>query len=164
MEKTYIFDTVALDDPTAKATTKITITLKGSRNGEDYEEPKDNLFCLSIIGSYKDTLHYTGAGQIVEMFTKLPMWDADKELHQDILTLWKEHLNDMHAGTREQEQCIHENLPEFDYTKACDLLKEKGLYEVIVNGKPYKYGHGWLYYKLSDTAISLLRKLEFLTD
>lgn len=164
IEKTYTFRTASLYDPNAKAKTEITIRLKGSRNGEDYEKCKDELFRLSIVGHYKDSLRCEAAGQIRDSFAELPVAECEKELQQDILTLWKEHLNDMNAGTREQEQCIHEHLPDYDYTEACNILKEKGLYEVIVNGEPYKYGYGWLYCKLSGTAISLLRKLELLKE
>lgn len=164
IEKTYTFKTASLDDPNAKAQTEIRITLKGSRNGEDYEEHKDELFKLSIVGVYRDTCRNYCGGQVSEILAALPVMECDKELQQDILTLWKEHLNDIHAGTREQEQCVDENLQNYDYEKACKILKEKGLYEVMVNGKPYKYGYGWLYYKLSDTAISLLRKLELINE
>ena len=62
----------------------------------------------------------------------------------------------MHAGTPEQEAAINEWEAagnRYDYTAACNMLKEKGLYEVLFTGKtvgrmynnePYKYGHGWI--------------------
>ncbi len=74
-----------------------------------------------------------------------------KNKHQKkLIDLWhKYHLNDMNAGTKEQEKAIEEAIKEkklenYDYEKVCTYLKSIKLYEVIYYGKPYKYGHGWL--------------------
>lgn len=100
----------------------------------------------------------------------------------DILGLWeRNHLNDMHTGTPEQEKAIKESeenglfaeveeklQKELDekwtyckhtpswYDVACEVLKQKGLYEVQVEGKPYQYGHGWLYESISDDDLKLI--------
>ena len=79
------------------------------------------------------------------------------ELWDKIYNLWKSyHLNSMHAGTPEQEKAIEEWESEghrYDYTEVCNMLKEKGIYEVnytglsvghIYDNEPYKYGHAWL--------------------
>lgn len=161
--KTFAFETPSLHAPKIKAATQITVALKGSENGKDYVDYKDDFYRLSIRGRYNDGL-MEQVGYIEQVFFELQVPEEEKKLQQDILTLWKEHLNDIHAGTREQEQIIHENLPEYDYTKACEILKANEMYEVVVNGRPYKYGHGWLYYKLSDNAISLLKKYRLILD
>lgn len=61
-----------------------------------------------------------------------------------IIAIWKKyHLNDMNAGTPEQEKALKGF--KGDYDAQCEHLKKKGLYEVTLkNGKPYKYGTGWI--------------------
>ena len=65
-----------------------------------------------------------------------------------ICKLWKlYHLNDMHAGTPEQEKELDRvGLSEYanKYTECCEYLKKVGLYEV--NG--YKFGTGWLKWEI----------------
>lgn len=81
----------------------------------------------------------------------------NRAVWDEIFRYWKlYHLNGMHAGTPEQEAAIDEWKAagnRYDYTAACNMLKEKGLYEVLFTGKtvgrmynnePYKYGHGWI--------------------
>lgn len=159
--KSIIFVIPATDEQ-PKAKVVIDITLKGIENGSDYCGRSDDRYRLSISGSYRDVDKNESYGQIRDTFSALKVCEDQKEIQQDILTLWKEHLNDMHAGTREQEAFVDEHLEHYDYTKACEILKEHGMYEVEVNGAPYKYGHAWLYWKLSNTAISLLEKYDFI--
>lgn len=74
-----------------------------------------------------------------------------------IYTWWKKyHLNGMNAGTPEQEQAIKEWKDagnKYDYDAVCEMLKEKGLYEVPFTGKStgkewhgeiYRYGSAWI--------------------
>ena len=82
----------------------------------------------------------------------------DPETFGAIYQWWKQyHLNGMHAGTPEQEKAIREwestRNNRHDYLAVCEMLKEKGLYEVLFTGKtvgrmynnePYKYGCGWV--------------------
>lgn len=71
--------------------------------------------------------------------------------------MWKRyHLNGMHAGTPTQEKAVAEwkaTGNKYDYIAACEMLKEKGLYEVPFtgitigkryHGEMYKYSHGWV--------------------
>lgn len=96
---------------------------------------------------------------------------------EEILDLWKKyHLNDMHAGTYEQETCIKENQEErnliekrlkeenknkyiSNYVVSCELLKNHNLYEVEVDGKPYKYGHSWLYWDIPNEDLLRIKNL-----
>lgn len=70
-----------------------------------------------------------------------------------IEAIWKRwHLNDMKAGTPEQEDAIKAWKAQgnkYDYTKAVEHLKSIGLYEV--NG--YKYGTAWLKEELPQAII-----------
>lgn len=45
------------------------------------------------------------------------------------------------------------------YTVDCELLKRHGLYEVEVDGKPYKYGHGWLYRAIPESDLNKIRAI-----
>ena len=73
-----------------------------------------------------------------------------KNEHQKkLVDLWhRHHLNDMKAGTKEQEKAINDWLKStkssYDYTKVCAYLKTINMYQVVHNGKQYKYGHSWL--------------------
>jgi len=86
---------------------------------------------------------------------------------KQLINFWhKHHLNDMHLGTKEQE----ESLKDFngDYTAQCEQLKKINLYEVTLkNGIKYKYGHGWLHNELPkdfetelDNVITNILKIE----
>lgn len=82
---------------------------------------------------------------------------SNRETFRKLYSAWKRyHLNGMHAGTPEQEAAIkewEERGNKYDYEAVCEMLKEKGLYEVCFKGltvgraynyEPYKYGHGWV--------------------
>lgn len=81
----------------------------------------------------------------------------------EIYRLWKlYHLNDMHAGTIEQEEAIKDwesKGNRYDYTSACEYLKSVGLYEVEHNGKPYTYGSGWLYWDIPEDDLKIIQAL-----
>ena len=94
-------------------------------------------------------------------------------LFQKIHTLWeKYHLNGLHAGTPEQEEAIAAWKAEgnkYDYNKACEMLKNCGLYEVPLNanligtrkadGEPYRYGHGWVISNIPEKDLEEIKKL-----
>jgi hypothetical protein len=72
-----------------------------------------------------------------------------------LVEIWKNyHLNDMNAGTIEQETAL-QNYPEKDYTKQCEYLKSIGLYED--NG--YKYGSAWLFRSIPEDIINEIKNL-----
>lgn len=111
---------------------------------------------LSICGTVWNTVKSDCimAGQCLDHMAEYIKTPTFKKLFR----WWKlYHLNDMHAGTPEQEKCINEYLQKngikYSYELACDILKEYGLYEVPFygktvgkeyNGELYKYGHGWI--------------------
>lgn len=84
---------------------------------------------------------------------------------QELLRLWKlYHLNDMHAGTEAQEAhlaAMEATKPANvgHYTWACETLKTAGLYEVMVDGKPYKYSYSWLYRAIPEADLARIREL-----
>ncbi len=94
------------------------------------------------------------------------------ELWGTIYEFWKKyHLNDMKAGTPEQQKAIDNWLAEgnqYDYDKVCDYLKSIGLYEVTYTGKacgkyynhePYKYGHGWIVNEIPEDDLEKIKAL-----
>lgn len=110
---------------------------------------------LSIMGdiSTKSGRMIAGGQCLDEMLSELKM----NGLFMEVYYLWKTyHLNDMHAGTPIQEAALKEagiTGENFDYDRAVEYLKEKGLYEAPFTGKtigrvyhdePYRYGHGWV--------------------
>lgn len=84
-------------------------------------------------------------------------------LFAKIYRLWKlYHLNDTHAGTQEQEAALEElykQNPNTGYDECCDYLKSIGKYEVMHNGKPYKYGHGFIYYPIPEEDLKEMMEL-----
>lgn len=79
---------------------------------------------------------------------------------QEIVHLWRRyHLNNMHAGTPEQETEVKRWLDgrRYDYPAAREHLREVGLLTVEHNGKPYTYGTGWLYEPIPATDLAWIR-------
>ena len=84
----------------------------------------------------------------------------------EVYRLWKlYHLNDMHAGTPEQEDAIRQGVKNgelsrnADYTTTVQYLKEKNLYEVPLNGTTYRYGHAWLYEPIPEEDLNKIKEL-----
>lgn len=88
-----------------------------------------------------------------------------KELFAEIVELWKRnHLNNMHAGTREQEDALNsfrkaKGANYCKYSEEVEFLKEKGLYEVELKGKPYEYGSSWLYWQISESDLGRIKDI-----
>ena len=98
-------------------------------------------------------------GQCLDTIAEFITDPLFKEIHR----LWKlYHLNSMHAGTVEQEEAIEKWKAEgnkYDYTAVCDYLKSINLYEVEHEGKPYKYGHAWLYRAIPKTDLNKIMEI-----
>lgn len=84
-------------------------------------------------------------------------------LFKEIYRLWKlYHNNDMHSGTIEQEKALMAKFGSrkaSDYREHCEYLKSIGLYEVCHEGKPYKYGHGWLKHEIPIEDVKNIESL-----
>jgi hypothetical protein len=128
----------------------ISITFKnGNLSISGVEGPMSNGDCKGscgqIIGSLRNddpSVWSFNEGWTPEMMQKLlEVWDC-----------W--HLNDMKAGTQKQDAFIREwkKTNRYDYTAACEALKEAGLYED--NG--YKYGHSLLKEDVPQDVIDWL--------
>ena len=123
---------------------------------------------FSACGNIWNHLHtdiYCG-GQCLDEIAKY----VKAPVFYQIYDFWKKyHLNGMHAGTPEQEKAVKEWEAagnKYNYSAACEVLKACGLYEVPLNcrligtrnadGKPYKYGHGWV---IKDIPNNDLQKI-----
>lgn len=100
---------------------------------------------------------------------------------KDLIEIWQMwHLNDMHAGTPEQENALNSeefeifckrfeaegraqkeevNLDFSHYTMARQYLNSKGLYIVDYNGERYAYGSAWLTRELPGNIIERLENI-----
>lgn len=122
---------------------------------------KDGKPCFSAMAMvYNQTKTDTVAGgQCLDSIAKR----TKNKQFAEIYRLWKlYHLNDMHAGTIEQEKAIEDwesKGNSYDYTSVCDYLKSVGLYEVEHNGELYKYGHGWIYWDIPEDDLKAIKAL-----
>ncbi len=93
------------------------------------------------------------------------------------LEIWRlYHLNGMNAGLPEQEAAVKEWTKagnHYDYTKVCNMLKERGLYELPVpegatatggfpeevksGSRGYRYGERWVYSGLPADIIEEIK-------
>lgn len=100
-------------------------------------------------------------------------------IFKEIYDLWKKyHLNDLHAGTKKQEDILKEavktrELEEYgaNYKEKCDYLESKDmLYDkkYLVEKKqadgtikrvPYKYGTGWLKEEIPEGDLLRIKSL-----
>lgn len=95
------------------------------------------------------------AGQCLDELIKHESLKSN-DLFVKLYNIWKRwHLNDLNAGLKVQADFIKDNLKEYDYTNACNLLKDANLYEI--NG--YKYGHGWLIEELPSEVVEFIKGL-----
>ena len=127
-----------------------------TQDGKSTEEHCNKYIEFSACGDIWNHLHtdiYRG-GQCLDEIVKY----VKSPVFRQIYTFWKKyHLNGMHPGTPEQEKAVKEWTTagnKYNYSAACEMLKSRELYEVPLNcrligtrnadGKPYKYGHGWV--------------------
>lgn len=181
MEKTFDFGKIAYGNPSRKSN-RVTITVElRNRGGEPTftvdRKTGEKTFTgettpayveLSICGAIWNArgTYYLCGGQCLDTIAKYRRQLSDRELFDTLFSLWKNyHLNGTHAGTPEQEQAVAEWRAEgnrYDYTAACEMLKQRGLHEVNYTGlsvgrrydnEPYKYGHGQLVQELPGDVL-----------
>lgn len=129
---------------------------------------------LSICGEIWDRHHtdFLCGGQCLDEIAKYHEQLDDVDTFDMLYSLWKEwHLNGLHAGTSEQEAAVREWEADgntYDYNAVCDMLKEKGLYEVNYTGisvgkrydnEPYRYGSAWLVREIPGNVLIQIEHL-----
>lgn len=179
MKKTFNFGKIDyIDRGNKDCDVDVTIRLE-ERSGEKIFDKDGNFtgnYCNKYVeftasGNIWNNRHsdiYSG-GQNLDEIAKY----IQTPLFQKIYTFWeKYHLNGMHAGTPEQEKAVAEwkaKGNKYDYTKVCEMLKQCGLYEVPLNanlvgtrkadGKPYKYGRGWVIFNIPEKDLEEIKNL-----
>lgn len=183
MTKTFTFGKIAYNNYRKENLVTVDVELK-KRGGEEtfiYENGEKKVtgrtpiyIEFSACGNIWNRLatDILCVGQCLDTIAKHRNELKDKETFDIIYSMWqKYHLNSMHAGTPEQEKAVKEWVEQghkFDYTAACDMLKELGIYEVnftgatigeYYNNKPYKYGHGWVIEEISEEDLTKIEHL-----
>lgn len=148
-------------------TLNIELKTKVCKDYTDLQEKE--MTCLSISGSkkgygYGQCLGYIKKRILMGSFNpRLKKAQAKEVLN--IINIWeKYHLNDMKAGTINQEICLKENYKgAYNYDKVCELLKENSLLkDTQLN---YKYGTSWLCEEIPTSVIdSLMNSIENLQN
>ena len=127
-----------------------------TRDGKSTGEYCNKYIEFSASGNIWNRMHtdvYRG-GQCLDEIAK----HVKSLVFHQIYIFWKKyHLNGTRPGTPEQEKAVEKWTAagnKYNYSAACEMLKDCGLYEVPLNcrligtrnadGEPYKYGHGWV--------------------
>ena len=120
------------------------------------QENKQKITSLETITEYKTLSICGNGGQNIEETADINNYKelfVTKQDLQTIIETWEKwHLNDMKAGTEKQQNFIDEwkKNNKYDYTAACEALKDAGLYE----DNSYKYGNSWLLELIPEKTIT----------
>ena len=155
MEKSISFGKIAFNGKRKANEVTIDIELK-----YDYK----NRPCFSADASVWNTRHtdIVMGGQCLDEL--LPFFKNNPKFLQ-IHELWKKyHLNNMHAGTPEQESALKEwhvrTNQKPDFSEDCEYLMTIGLYEVKdpeTDGN-YTYGSRWLYWDIPKDDLEKIHE------
>jgi len=119
---------------------------------------------VSIMGEVWCSDYYSDCfecGQIRDTVSDLFPSDAV----QRICKLWDQwHLNNLTAGTVEQTACIDvyevaNPKWHYDYSEACEILKDAGLYTIETSPISYTYGSKWLIREVPEAIVNELIEL-----
>lgn len=116
------------------------------------EGPLPNYGCMGCCGQIVDELH------TIEKYA--PHWN--RALLDKFVAVWRKyHLNDVRAGTEEQEDIINTyGTKGMQYTDHCLLLKEFNMYEVkLPDGTVHTYGSKWLKRTVPEDVLTFLYSL-----
>lgn len=121
-------------------------------------EFRDKECLVKVEIRYEDKKSISFSGHRAGGFGQITI-NPRTDLQQKLVDYWDLlHLNDMHAGTPEQELAL-KYCTSKDYKERCEYLKSIGLYEVEWEGKPYRYGTGWLTYPLPKSLDEYWKEL-----
>jgi hypothetical protein len=151
------------------------------RNRVEVELELTNDNCFSATACVWNENHsdiYMG-GQCFDDLKEIPEV-GELPIFKEIYDLWKKyHLNDLHAGTKEQEDILKEAVKTGElegyganyYKETCDYLESKDmLYDkkYLVEKKqadgtikrvPYRYGTGWLKEEIPEEDLLRIKSL-----
>lgn len=126
---------------------------------------KGRLSISGVEGPKANGDAWGGCGQINMHAPKItdlaPGWT--ESMLREFFEIWgRWHLNDMNAGSPRQEAFLRGHPEIKGYDKACKALADAGLNpdaEYDYGGKPYSYGHGWIYEEVPTEVIEFLDNL-----
>jgi len=131
-------------------------------DGQTVEHPLE----FSAMGYFKCGDREMGGQCLDTVSAWLYENSLDCPLLAALLPMWKKyHLNGMTAGSKRQEKAIDEWKRaggKYEYDAACKELKRRRLYtdgKLLVDGKPYKYGHSWLFREIPADDLAFIRKI-----
>lgn len=132
----------------------------------EISDPSKPKFAVSGSITGDNNRGYISSDQNLDTIAKYVEQLEKKDLFLKILGFWKKwHLNEFNAGTDEQEDAIdsyiqeHGIKEELFYSERREILEEKGLLIVDLDGKPYEYGTGWLYRSIDQNDLKEICKL-----
>lgn len=152
VRKTFDFGKINYHNPSGRKINRVTVEV-------EIHLDIDGHFAFSAsMGIWNSRDTDVIAGGPTMLFNEIKHVPQNDALFQEIKRLAiLYNNNDMHAGTKAQESALEKaGLKGAKYEEAVEYLKHKGLYEVRLTpteakynpdyaGKPYKYGHGWIY-------------------
>ena len=150
LQKTFTFDKVAYYGTRKINRPEVEVELRYHDDGK---------VTLSVCGTLWNSKHTDAVmcGQCLDEFMDYDSLASNPtfvKLHK----MWKKwHLNDMHPGSRSQEDALiarFGHVPNYD--TSCTYLKEINLYE-DENG--YTYGSAWKYWPIASDDLSLLESM-----
>lgn len=152
MRKTFDLGKIAWNGGRKVNSAELEVEFRETDRGPEFS------VCASVWNARRTDI--VAGGQCLDELSgfKFPGRDG---LFRKIYRLWKlYHLNGMHAGTPEQEAYLAERRTwRGDYKKDCECLKAAGLLTVQLDGRPYTYGHAWLYRPIPENDLAEIRRL-----
>ena len=110
-------------------------------------------------------IYYNGGGQCLDKLMEIYKEQniAVPSRIKLLTELWeKYHLNDLHAGTPEQENYLHSiGITNFgnNYKKCCEELKKVNLYECEWKGKKSYFGGSWFHWDIPAEDMEKIYKV-----
>lgn len=158
MKKEISFGEIAYTSKSKRNLVDVELSLKEREDLINYETmQKESGYVFAASGHIWNTskTDCEVAGQCIDKLSKF----IKNPLLQEIETIWKQyHLNDLQAGTKEQQIAIEKWKAEgnkYDYTQAKDHLTSIGLNPH--NG--YEYGTKWLYMPIPENVVVRIKEI-----
>lgn len=153
MKKTFSFGKVDWNG-TGRRINEVTIDV-------ELEEERAGQPVFSVCGEVWNSKH-TDCVCCGQYLDELLHYFRNNALFKEIYDLWKKHhLNDCHAGTREQTAFLEEHKSEIDeslgwYTKELELLKKYGKEK---DEEGIVYGTKWYYWDIPAEDLGRINNL-----
>jgi hypothetical protein len=157
MKTTITFGKIAYNNPKRKSNElTIQLELKQKECVNHITNEKETMWIFTASANIWNNIKsdIIAGGQMIDETLKYCKNPLLKEIHD----IWVQyHLNDLKAGLKTQCDAVDtyfkSNDLKYDYTKACEYLKEIGLFEV----DSVKYGHGWYCMPIPENIVNRIK-------